>query len=169
MANKKSLAIELKDMNNYPDLEERKEEIKSRPIERPQAVPGNTNPPHFTPIVPISSQPPPLSFVEQQRLSMQHPMPDNRIQYPNLPQQPQRMSMPIMNNGFLSITCSGCRGVIQYPANVPIVHCLHCKVSTATKPLLNIQCHFCKASSYYMADSPQIRCRCGTVYSIRPA
>jgi hypothetical protein len=173
MANKKSQAIELKEMN-YPELEEVTEETKTvpQPVNKASAEPPLSPGPAFlTPIVPINSTPPPLSFVEQQRLSAQMPRPEERKEQP----VPQRMSMPaqypmpIQANGYLSVACSTCRGIIQYPPNVPIVYCMQCRVSTATKPLLNIFCQYCRNSSYYVADTPQARCRCGAVYAIRPA
>ena len=127
---------------------------------------------NLTPIVPALSNPPPLSVAEQQSLRTQGPIPEERKQYPSLPPQPQRMSIPAQNpilyqgNAYLSIACSGCRGILQYPPNVPIVFCSQCRTSTATRPLINIFCQYCRTTSFYMADNTHIRCRCGTLYAI---
>ena len=191
MANKEPVAIELQDISSYPIIEESKEERKeSHPEEYPslQTIPNSAgvnrqshNPQILTPIVAISTNPPPMSFVEQQRLRAQQPRPAERTDYPNLPPQPERSQFsnnlnyvppvqqppPMFYNSMLTIACSGCRGLIQYPANAPIVYCLQCRATTATKPLLNIVCNFCRNSAYYSTENPYIRCRCGTVYSIR--
>ena len=168
------MAIELKEMSQYPVLES--PHTVSNPVVPPPNDPSasapRTLPQYLTPIVPIASNPPPMSFVEQQRLRAQEARPEERKDYPSLPPQPQRVSMPPQNpmpyqgNAYLSIACSGCRGIIQYPPNVPIVYCLQCRASTATKPLLNIFCQYCRTTSYYMAENTHVRCRCGTLYAI---
>jgi LSD1 subclass zinc finger protein len=189
MANKSSLAIELKEMSSYPSLEETKiAGAERRPNEANPSRPNSV--PNLTPVVPISINPPLLSFVEEQRLKSQQNIAEERKDYPNLPIQQsrpsesllsQRYTIPAQNmplqrgvsfppsTQFSTICCSGCRGIIQYPISAPVVYCVACRASTATKPLLNIHCTFCRTSSYYVADNTYVRCRCGTVYSITTA
>lgn len=184
MANKASMAIELKDFTNYPVLEEEEKSVAPPPAQNkitslpppsiPQASPGSdvqrpvSSSPGLTPVVPVQSNPPQLSYIEEQRLKQQQAVLTSPIAYPNLPPPPQRNSLPVAPGGFSTVTCCGCRGIISHPASAYIVVCSNCRASTATRPLINISCVYCRATSYYPADSSQVRCRCGAVYSVRP-
>ncbi|OMJ88379.1 hypothetical protein SteCoe_9697 [Stentor coeruleus] len=183
MANKASMAIELKDFSSYPVLEEEIKSVPPPPVENkitslpPPSIPQTnlgsdvqrpvSSPPGLTPVVPVQSNPPPLSYAEEQRLKQQQANLQAPRAYPNLPLPPQRNTLPASQEGFSTVTCCGCRGIISHPISAYIVVCSNCRASTATKPLINISCVYCMATSYYPADSGQVRCRCGAVYSVR--
>lgn len=186
MAKKESVAIELKEISaKYPSLqeepddfgEERKtltmhstSQVRNLPAP-PVSRPFNSN---VTPVVPVTTTAPALSFLEQQRLRNSMPGPNNLGQPSirntvNVNNQGQGAIQGAPPQGFSVVNCSGCRGMIQYPNNISIVCCTVCRATTATKPLINIVCHFCKNSAYYPAHFSQVRCRCGTLYAVRPA
>lgn len=204
MAKKNSTDIELKEISAaYPSLQDENDgpeeqknitnlqarsQVRNLPAP-PLAGPANSN---VTPVVPVTTRPPDVSFMEQQRLRNSAQVPNNLGQQsnftntsppnvsnnlgqqnnyrntapPNLYNQHYPQAMPM---GYSLVQCSGCRGMIQYPNNVSIVCCTACRATTATKPLINIVCHFCKHSAYYPAEHRQVRCRCGTFYAINPA
>lgn len=185
MANKSSLAIELKEMSSYPSLEENKRTRDRTPERTEPRSPDTASRNTLTPIVPISSNPSAMSIVEEQRLRAQQA--EERKNYPSL-QPPNvvsnppmvhqnvppvqnsvyRNTMPANQAVMMSIPCSGCRGIIQYPSTASVVYCLQCRKTTATRPLINIVCTFCRQSSFYDVNQSHVRCRCGTVYAIRP-
>ena len=206
MANKSTLSIELKEMQKSKPSEESKSESNSYPeLGKPQESqissirPMNPNPAISstnteesrrvflpTPVYPVLSNPPPLSFIEEQRLKSEAGRNSASLANPNsVPQGFQNSSqgfqnMPVQGysnlsanrisvpqNVFSTIVCSGCRGTIQYPISAPVVYCVQCRTSTATKPLLNLVCTFCRTTSYFIAENNFVRCRCGTVYSIK--
>jgi LSD1 subclass zinc finger protein len=176
MAKKTSDDIELKDLSNYPVIDDEEEKkdfsrmqggggIASQPMgfgdarfanDRPVTSPPGQNPMIFNQNSALAAQ----QVFRPQSQAFYNPS------YPNLPPMPQRYSMPPAGAGFNNIVCSGCRGIITFPNTASVVFCNHCKATTATKPLINIVCMFCRASSYYSTDSPTVRCRCGTLYSI---
>ena len=184
MANKASTAIELKDISSYqPIEEEKKRESLSLPQENPPRAVNLSNlsssqnasfPTRMSPnssetqaIIPNSSAGSPPSYLEGPR-----PQPQGRIEdlrYPALNPPPYRFSAPPQQAVYFSIQCSGCRGMIQYPPHASMVFCIHCKATTATKPLINISCMYCKRSAMYTVENEYVKCRCGMVYSIRTA
>jgi LSD1 subclass zinc finger protein len=188
MANKESVAIELKEISaRYPSLQDEPEDLgEERKTINPQSRSQVRNLPappvsrssnsNVTPVVPVTTTAPGPSFLEQQRLRNSMPGPNN-LEQPNLRNpvtenvhnQGQGYIQRGLPQGFSAVQCSGCRGMIQYPTEVSIVCCTACRATTATKPLINIVCHFCKNSAYYPANYSQVRCRCGTVYAVRPA
>jgi len=186
MANKDSVAIELKEISSkYPslqdepdDLSEERKIISTQPRSQVRNLPApplssSTNL-NVTPVVPVTTTAPGPSFLEQQRIRNSMPGPNtleqsairNTVNVNNQGQQVRPIALP---QGFSVVQCSGCRGMIQYPSEVSIVCCTACRATTATKPLINIVCHFCRNSAYYPANNSQVRCRCGTVYAVRPA
>ena len=70
-------------------------------------------------------------------------------------------------NELLSITCPGCKGLLKYPSNTPIIGCQNCGTTTATIPLIKIICIYCRYSSYYSLEHTHVKCMCGAIYSIK--
>ena len=183
MSKKTTPDIELKELSSsYPSLQDEcdvQEEQKSVRVSRPQPrhlpIPPPASGPssQSTPIVPITSTPPGPSFAEQQRLRNTAPQ-QAPLAAAEPPLSNPRLSAPPASGanitpGFRVVNCSGCRGAIQYPASVLIVCCTACNATTATRPLINIVCYYCRNSAYYPADQQTAICRCGTQYAIRPA
>lgn len=174
MAKKTSDDIELKDLSNYPVIDNEEEK---KDFSRVQDRGGITSQQMGFENIrlandrPVTSPPGQNSMVFNQSFAAQQVFrPQSQAfynpAYPNLPPMPQRYSMPVAQEGFNIIACSGCRGIITFPRTASVVFCNHCRATTATKQLINIVCMFCKASSYYGTDNPTVRCRCGTLYSI---
>jgi hypothetical protein len=180
------MAIELREITSYPALEEEEKkplEPTPAPMRREQtqnlsllpSPPSPTRPVSVqsaqTPIVPITAPPPALCFVEQQRLKEEAKKRASDSAPLNVPENTVRQSVqsPMNTPGFGFVRCCGCGGIIQYPLHVLIVFCTACRASTATRPLVNVACRFCGHSSYHPTDCTVARCRCGVMYSIRPA
>ncbi|OMJ82924.1 hypothetical protein SteCoe_16255 [Stentor coeruleus] len=175
MANKTSKDIELRDLSGYPVIneEEKKDFSRAQNIGGVSSQQMGFENPGLGNNRPVSSLPgqnsmifAPSSSMASQQVFRPQSQAFNNPGYPNLPPMPQRYSMPVTGDGFGTITCSGCRGILTFPKTVNIVFCNQCKATTATKQLINIVCMFCRASSYYTTDNPTVRCRCGTLYSV---
>ena len=168
------MAIELKEMSQYPVLES--PHTVSNPVVPPPNDPSasapRTLPQYLTPIVPIASNPPPMSFVEQQRLRAQEARPEERKDYPSLPPQPQRVSMPhrtlcptremptylyrllgLQRNHSVSSQCSH--------SLLLAMQGKHCNQTTSQHFLPVLQDYLVLYGGKY-----HVRCRCGTLYAI---